>query len=77
MLNFLADVKSVMESVDPTDVYMTSRYDMHYDHAYFGLFGIEAIQDIQLENEKFQPTVHEAIIHRQRQMCIRDRSYDR
>ena len=52
-----------MESVDPTDVYMTSRYDMHYDHAYFGLFGIEAIQDIQLENEKFQPTVHEAIIH--------------
>lgn len=49
--NFLADVKSVMESVDPTDVYMTSRYDMHYDHAYFGLFGIEAIQDIQLENE--------------------------
>lgn len=42
---------------------MTSRYDMHYDHAYFGLFGIEAIQDIQLENEKFQPTVHEAIIH--------------
>ena len=61
--NFLADVKSVMESVDPTDVYMTSRYDMHYDHAYFGLFGIEAIKDIQLENEKFQPTVHEAIIH--------------
>ena len=55
--------KSVMESVDPTDVYMTSRYDMHYDHAYFGLFGIEAIKDIQLENEKFQPTVHEAIIH--------------
>ena len=61
--NFLADLESVMKSVNPTDVYMTSRYDMHYDHAYFGLFGIEAIQDIQLENEKFQPTVHEAIIH--------------
>lgn len=44
--NFLADLKGVMESVNPTDVYMTSRYDMHYDHAYFGLFGIEAIKDI-------------------------------
>lgn len=61
--NFLADLKSVMESVNPTDVYMTSRYDMHYDHAYFGLFGIEAIKDIQAENNDFQPTVHEAIIH--------------
>ena len=37
--------------------------DMHYDHAYFGLFGIEAIKDIQAENNDFQPTVHEAIIH--------------
>lgn len=36
---------------------------MHYDHAYFGLFGNEAIKNIQKENDKFQPTVHEAIIH--------------
>lgn len=50
-------------TANPTDVYMTSRYDMHYDHAYFGLFGIEAIKDIQAENNDFQPTVHEAIIH--------------
>ena len=61
--NFLADLESVMKSVNPTDVYMTSRYDMHYDHAYFGLFGNEAIKNIQKENDKFQPTVHEAIIH--------------
>ena len=51
------------KQADATDVYMTSRYDMHYDHAYFGLFGIEAIKDIQAENNDFQPTVHEAIIH--------------
>ena len=31
--NFLADLESVMKSVNPTDVFMTSRYDMHYDHA--------------------------------------------
>ena len=26
--NFLADLESVMKSVNPTDVYMTSRYDI-------------------------------------------------
>lgn len=60
---FKSDLREIMESVNPTDVYMTSRYDMHYDHAYFGLFGIETISDIQKEQRDFCPTIHEAIIH--------------
>lgn len=61
--NFLADLKSVMETVNPTDIYMQSRYDMHYDHAYFGIFATEVIDDIRAEDTSFKPTVHEGIIH--------------
>jgi LmbE family N-acetylglucosaminyl deacetylase len=61
--NFVNDLQSLIESCNPTDIYVTSRYDMHFDHAYFGLFATEVIQNIQKTDKDFNPTMHEAIIH--------------
>lgn len=61
--NFLNDLQMAIKEYLPTDIYVPSRYDMHFDHAYLDLFAIEAIQNIQLENSSYNPTLHESIIH--------------
>ena len=44
--NFLSDLQMAISTYMPTDIYVPSRYDMHFDHAYLNLFAIEAIQNI-------------------------------
>ncbi|MEE0649275.1 discoidin domain-containing protein [[Clostridium] scindens] len=61
--NFLNDLEYAISTYKPTDIYVPSRYDMHFDHAYFDLFAIEAIQNIQAEDPSYNPTLHESIIH--------------
>lgn len=61
--NFLSDLQMAISTYMPTDIYVPSRYDMHFDHAYLDLFAIEAIQNIQKENVTYNPTLHESIIH--------------
>lgn len=61
--NFLKDLESIISEYEPTDIYVPSRYDMHFDHAYFDLFAIEAIQNVQKAKTDYNPTLHESIIH--------------
>ena len=61
--NFLNDLKTAILNSNATDIYVPSRYDMHFDHAYLDLFAIEAIQSIKKENPSYNPTMHESIIH--------------
>lgn len=61
--NFLNDLQTAIQEYSPTDIYVPSRYDMHFDHAYLGLFATEAIQNIQSEDTSYNPTLHESIIH--------------
>lgn len=61
--SFVNDLKTAILNTNATDIYVPSRYDMHFDHAYLDLFAIEAIQSIQKENPSYNPTLHESIIH--------------
>ncbi len=61
--NFLNDLQTAISEYAPTDIYVPSRYDMHFDHTYLGMFAIEAIQNIQKQNPSYNPTLHESIIH--------------
>lgn len=61
--NFLSDLETAISSYMPTDIYVPSRYDMHFDHAYLDLFAIEAIQNVQDASADYNPTLHESIIH--------------
>ena len=42
--NFLSDLQMAISTYMPTDIYVPSRYDTHFDHAYLDLFAIEAIR---------------------------------
>lgn len=61
--NFLGDMQSVIKDFAPDDIYVPSRYDMHFDHAYIDLFAIEAVLNIRKEDKTFHPIMHESIIH--------------
>lgn len=61
--NFIADLVSVIDEYRPTDIYVTSRFDMHYDHAYLNLFSTEAINAIRKKDSTYQPHAHEGIVH--------------
>lgn len=61
--NFVNDLKDAIINSNATDIYVPSRYDMHFDHAYLDLFAIEAIQSIKRDNPSYNPTLHESIIH--------------
>lgn len=61
--NFIGDLQTAISEYMPTDIYVPSRYDMHFDHAYLDLFAIEAIQNIQETSTDYNPILHESIIH--------------
>ncbi len=61
--NFLNDLQTAISEYCPTDIYVPSRYDMHFDHTYLGMFAIEAIQNIQKQKPDYNPILHESIIH--------------
>lgn len=62
--NFLSDLRTAIETYKPDDIYTTSRYDMHYDHAYLNFFTVEAILNIKKSNDSsYNPLLHEAIVH--------------
>lgn len=61
--NFLNDLMHAIKEFEPTDIYSTSMYDMHSDHAYINLFVREAILELQKEDNNFQPTLWDGIVH--------------
>ncbi|WP_343208864.1 DUF7402 domain-containing protein [Anaerolentibacter hominis] len=61
--NFIEDLMHAIKAFRPTDIYSTSLYDMHTDHAYLNLFVREAILTLQKQDYFFTPTLREGIIH--------------
>jgi LmbE family N-acetylglucosaminyl deacetylase len=61
--NVLTDVTSVINEFRPDDIYVTSPYEGHTDHKAAGLFTLQAIRNIKLQNDSislpFTPKVHE------------------
>ncbi|MDR0879537.1 MAG: PIG-L family deacetylase [Clostridioides sp.] len=50
--NFFTDVRTALKQTDPDEIYTTSRFDIHGDHAYLGMFVNDVIIDIQKEDIK-------------------------
>jgi LmbE family N-acetylglucosaminyl deacetylase len=61
--NFLCDLQRALTEVMPKEIYTTSRYDVHGDHAYLCHFTVEAIRNLRSEIPEFTPKLYEAIVH--------------
>jgi|GEM_PF-4408399 len=61
--NFLRGLQDALARIQPDDIYTTSRYDLHGDHAAMGLFATEALVNIKKENPAYNPTLHETFVH--------------
>ncbi|MDL2323955.1 PIG-L family deacetylase [Ruminococcaceae bacterium OttesenSCG-928-A16] len=61
--NFLGDLQHAINAARPDEIYTTSRFDLHADHAILGMFAGEAIINIRKQNAEYCPTVYEAIVH--------------
>ena len=61
--NFLMGLQDAIDRVRPDDIYTTSRYDLHGDHAAFGLFVTEAIVNLRRMDPNYSPLMHETFVH--------------
>jgi LmbE family N-acetylglucosaminyl deacetylase len=61
--NFSADLQKAIIDVMPNEIYTTSRYDVHADHAYLWKFTADAIHNIHTKIPDFAPKLYEAIVH--------------
>lgn len=61
--NFLNDLQSVIHEIRPDEIYTSSRFDMHADHASLYFFIIEAIRNLRRQDMAFCPIVYEALAH--------------
>ena len=61
--NFLNGMQDAFKRIQPDDIYTTSRYDLHGDHAAMGLFATEALVNLRKENPAYNPTLHETFVH--------------
>ena len=57
------DLKTLLRSYRPQDVYVTSAYDDHPDHYVLNFFVGEALLSVIRADATFQPTLHDAIVH--------------
>lgn len=60
---FFSDLKTAINSYRPSDIYVTSLYDRHSDHAYLNLFVVDAIRSIKSIDSSYSPMMHEALVH--------------
>ena len=61
--DFLYDLIEAINSFRPTDIYTTSMYDTHGDHAYLNLFTQDAIETIIQQDNTFTTILHETVVH--------------
>lgn len=61
--NFVGDITSYIEDFMPDEIYTTSAYDLHGDHAYLNIFVTDIVRKIVEENPAYTPVIHENIIH--------------
>ena len=61
--SLLQDVQAVLRNYRPQDIYVTSAYDTHEDHATLNLLVREVILSMIRSDPTFQPTVHDALVH--------------
>ncbi|MDR0197455.1 MAG: PIG-L family deacetylase, partial [Oscillospiraceae bacterium] len=61
--NFLMGVQDAFDRVRPDDIYTTSRYDLHADHAALGLFATEALINLRQTDSNYTPKLHETFVH--------------
>lgn len=61
--NLVGDITSYIEDFMPDQIYTTSAYDLHGDHAYLNIFVTDIVRKIVDENPGYSPVMHENIIH--------------
>lgn len=62
--NFIQDLETVIMTNQPDEIYATSRFDLHADHAFLTFFISEAIINHQKNvDENYNPVVYEGIVH--------------
>jgi LmbE family N-acetylglucosaminyl deacetylase len=61
--NFIGDLHKAISDVMPNEIYTTSRYDVHGDHAYLWKFTVEVINNLHSEHLNFSPKLYEALVH--------------
>jgi LmbE family N-acetylglucosaminyl deacetylase len=61
--SLMQDVQAVLRNYRPQDIYVTSAYDTHPDHALLNLLLNEVIVSMIRSDPTFQPTLHDGIVH--------------
>lgn len=61
--NFVADMQAAVDTFRPDEIYTTSRFDLHSDHAMIGMFVGEAVINTRRIDSEYQPKIYETVIH--------------
>ncbi|MCX6348997.1 MAG: PIG-L family deacetylase [Candidatus Aureabacteria bacterium] len=61
--NILADIRQVLETFHPGEIFTASRYDAHRDHVATERLVSEALRALYAENPAGAPVLYEALVH--------------
>jgi LmbE family N-acetylglucosaminyl deacetylase len=60
--NVITDVARVLQTYQPSDIFVTSEFDVHSDHAATYRFLIDGIASVRNGNPGYNPTIHSTIV---------------